>query len=193
MFGVPTTEPLLLHESNGENVHGWPVRVSEYLTLSRDQLQKLVEQERQKPTLAKLRARLRTRLDFTIWEAKDLDTWWRLLKEAELEYLRPQAPAYERLIQAHVVRSKKGGVESRETRKAKAIKWHNPARELLRKEIRSDKRRRVHRSAAALARKIWHVLKTAKKIRVPKEETIQDFILKERKSITLQIGEIEPA
>jgi len=99
MFGVSTAEPLLLRESNGENIHGWPLRASEYLTLSPAQVQKLVEQERQKPTLNKLYTRLQARQRFAIWEAEDLDTCCRLLDQAELECQRPQIDHYQRLRQ----------------------------------------------------------------------------------------------
>jgi hypothetical protein len=136
MFGIPTAEPLLLHESNGENVHGWPVKASEYLALSRAQLQKLVEQERQKPTLNKLHARLRARQRFAIWETEDLDTCWRLLKEAELEYLRPQISHYQRLRQLtapNLQRTNKKDV------------WHNLAR---RRAEEALKKSGTHRNSA---------------------------------------------
>lgn len=97
--GNPTDKPPLLHESNGEDVKGWPVRASEYLTFSPTELQKLVEKERQKPTLKKLQARLRTRQCFAINEAENLETCGRLLNEAEIEYMRPQISHYQQLRQ----------------------------------------------------------------------------------------------
>jgi hypothetical protein len=119
-FGVSTAEPLLLRESNGENIHGWPLRASEYLTLSPAHRQKLVEQERQKPTLNKLYTRLRARQRFAIWETEDLDTCFRLLDEAELEYMRPQISHYQRLRQLNAPNLQ---------RTNKTDRWHDQARQ----------------------------------------------------------------
>lgn len=151
VFSISTANPTLLRESNGENIHGWPVRASEYLTLSRAQLHKLVEQERQKPTLNKLHARLRARQRVAIWETEDLDTCWRLLNEAELEWLRPQGPAYQRLTEALEAQSKKGGHNSAEKRATKSEVWQRQANTQMKKS-------KKHQSAHAMAKWVWSEL-----------------------------------
>lgn len=167
---------------------GRTLRASEFLTLSPVEAQAIIE-----PSLATLHARLRARQHVAIYESPDFDTCMRLLDQATIEYLEPQAVTCRQLLHGLEKQSKKGGDHSATTRKAKAIKWHTPARKLLREEERKDKTRREPRSAAALAISVRWGLTQMKKIRVPTEGTIQDFILKERKSKTLQIGDIEPA
>ena len=99
VFSISTANLPLLRESNGENIHGWPLRASEYLTLSSAQAQEIIEQERKKPTLKKLHARHRARQHHAIWETPDFDTCMRWLDEAEIEYQRPQIAHYQRLRQ----------------------------------------------------------------------------------------------
>lgn len=181
VFTASAANFLLWHDNMGENFVGWPLRASEYLTLSPGQAQKIIEQERQKPTLKKLYARLRAAQHNAIWEAPDFDTFIRRVENGELEFLRPQATAYQRLIQAHTARSKNGGDNSVKERKRKASKWKAEARKQLGTEERKDEARKVRRSANALAIPIQYYLR-AKKIRPPKEKTLQLFIQKERKS-----------
>lgn len=205
----PTADPRLRHRRPQEvftlspaevalslMAFGWPVTADRSRRLSDAEVEERVERYRSKATSKDVTNLLVARVGFARAYArrnakKPRASQSLLILEAENAAVSAMTGAYLKQSREQVARSEKGASKSVEERQDKAIKWKKPVRDELKEALCRDKIKRVHRTAGEHTIAICYALKE-KKVRLPKEGTVRQYIQTERKLITLEIGDIEP-